>query len=57
MYGNVRVGGGCQYLTPRGKTDTFALTVSELAGNYINLPVIQKFTHLPIFGGEESILY
>ncbi len=43
MYGNVK---GSQYLTPRKNTDAFALIVSELAGHYINLQVIQKFTQL-----------
>ncbi len=36
---------GSQYLTSRKEKDAFAPIVSELAGQYINLQVIQKFTH------------
>ncbi len=35
---------GWGYLTPRKKMDGFAPTVSERAGHYINLRVIQKST-------------
>ncbi len=47
MYGNVGVEG--YYLTPRNKTDAYAPIVSEPAGYYINLRVIQKFTPIYYF--------
>ncbi len=41
MYENVS---GGQRLTARKKMDAFAPIVLKLAGHYINLVVIQKFT-------------
>ncbi len=42
MYGNVRE----SILNTQKKTDAFVSIVSELAGQYINLLVIQKFTYI-----------
>ncbi len=40
--------GGGEGIPNIGKTDTFALMVSELAGYYINLQIIQKFTNIKV---------